>query len=346
VQVHYQVLRLGIPVADLTLVAVGVPSHLFGHIAILLVLLQQLVVLVLHLRTGLQRLAEDHRGSARPRDGRWSRDGAVPWDERVVLYASHRVGWVEVVVMDTRSLLRLALILRLLLGHQLGGDVFVPLHVLALLEHRQVRVAVHAEPVLSVVDGNQIGDKRFVRLPDVAAFALLGTKDHVVVEGVVHDGKAEVLQVDSNLVHTSCERPADDDTRDSVVAQTLKLCSALFAVCGHLAHSDLVADHLDRLTALGLSLRELTLHPADVFLQHLPIPDLLLHLASLPWVPPEHQQPRCESVQTVDRSQVLQTELLGEDEDDRVVPVSPARMDLFQPGRLQGLSRTTSSSER
>ena len=37
----------------------------------------------------------------------------------------------------------------------------------------------------------------------------------------------------------------------------------------NLAHSDLVADHLDRLTALGLSLRELTLHPADVFLQHL-----------------------------------------------------------------------------
>ena len=134
-----------------------------------------------------------------------------------------------------RLTLRLALILRLLLGHQLGGDVFVPLHVLALLEHRQVRVAVHAEPVLGVVDGNQIGDKRFVRLPDVAAFALLGTKDHVVVEGVVHDGKAEVLQVDSNLVHTSCERAAHDDTRDSVVAQTLKLCSALFAVCGHLA---------------------------------------------------------------------------------------------------------------
>ena len=99
-QVHYQVLRLGIPVADLTLVAVGVPSHLFGHIAILLVLLQQLVVLAVHLRPGLQRRPQHHGGLAGPRDGRRPGDRAVPRYGGIVLNAEERVGRIKVVVMD------------------------------------------------------------------------------------------------------------------------------------------------------------------------------------------------------------------------------------------------------
>ena len=77
---------------------------------------------------------------------------------------------------------------------------------------------------------------------------------------------------------------------------------------------------------------------------HLPIPYLLLHLSSFPRVPPKHQQSRGEPVQPVDCPQVLQAKLLhrircqtrkttglshlGEDEDDGVMPVPPARMDL------------------
>ena len=59
VQVHHQVLGLGVPVADLALVAVGVPGHLLRDVAVLLVLLQQLVILILHLGAGLEGLAED-----------------------------------------------------------------------------------------------------------------------------------------------------------------------------------------------------------------------------------------------------------------------------------------------
>ena len=45
---------------------------------------------------------------------------------------------------------------------------------------------------------------------------------------------------------------------------------------------------------------------------HLSIPYLLLHLASLPRVPSKHQQSRGEPVQPVDCPKVLQTKLLEE----------------------------------
>ena len=44
---------------------------------------------------------------------------------------------------------------------------------------------------------------------------------------------------------------------------------------------------------------------------HLSIPYLLLHLASLPRVPSKHQQSGGEPVQPVDCPKVLQTKLLG-----------------------------------
>ena len=40
------------------------------------------------------------------------------------------------------------------------------------------------------------------------------------------------------------------------------------------------------------SLWKLSLDPADVLLEDLPVPDLLLHVARLARVPPEHQQAR------------------------------------------------------
>ena len=99
-QVHHQVLRLGVSVPDLALIAVRVPCHLLWHVAVLLVLLQELVVLRVQDRAGLQGLPEDHGGLAGPGDGRRTSDRAVPGDGGIVLNAEERVGRIKVVVMD------------------------------------------------------------------------------------------------------------------------------------------------------------------------------------------------------------------------------------------------------
>ena len=100
VKVHHQVLGFRVPVANLALVAVWVPGHLLGDIAILLVLLQQLVVLAGQLRPGLQGRPQHNGRLAWPRDGRRSGDGAVPRYGRIVLNTEQRVGRIKVVVMD------------------------------------------------------------------------------------------------------------------------------------------------------------------------------------------------------------------------------------------------------
>ena len=68
--------------------------------------------------------------------------------------------------------------------------------------------------------------------------------------------------------------------------------------------------------------------PADVLLLNLPRPDLLLHLPRLLRVPAEEKKTGGEAIESVNGSQVLEAVLLGQDENDGVVPVSAARVDL------------------
>ena len=49
-------------------------------------------------------------------------------------------------------------------------------------------VLVEAEPVLGVVDGDEVGDELLVALSDAAALPLLGAEHGVVVQRVVHHG--------------------------------------------------------------------------------------------------------------------------------------------------------------
>ena len=72
---------------------------------------------------------------------------------------------------------------------ELDGDVLDGVPVLALVEHGELAVAVHAEPVLRVVDGDEVRDELLVRLPDVATPPLLRPEHQVVVQRVVHHGK-------------------------------------------------------------------------------------------------------------------------------------------------------------
>jgi len=49
------------------------------------------------------------------------------------------------------------------------------------------------EPVFGVVDGEQVLDELLIRLPNVAAAAFLRPEDHVVIQGIVDDGKTYFL---------------------------------------------------------------------------------------------------------------------------------------------------------
>lgn len=151
------------------------------------------------------------------------------------------------------------------------------------LEHGKVRVAVHAEPVLGVVDVDQVSDQLLVGLADQAALTLVRPEHHVVVQRVVDHRETQELEVDPDLVHAARVRLAQDDARVGplVEAELLEGGGALLAPRGHLAHADLVRDHLDGLRAGNLLVREVALHAADVLLGHLPVPDLVLHLARL-----------------------------------------------------------------
>lgn len=51
-------------------------------------------------------------------------------------------------------------------------------------------------------------------------------------------------------MHSARKRFAQHDAAAAVVAQLLEGGGALLALRGHLAHADLVADHLDRFLAL------------------------------------------------------------------------------------------------
>ena len=63
----------------------------------------------------------------------------------------------------------------------------------------------------------------------------------------------QVLQMNPDLVHPTCEGSADHHTRAPIETHPLKLCPALLPVTRHLAHSDLVAHHLHWLTTLRLA---------------------------------------------------------------------------------------------
>ena len=58
VEVHHQVLGLGVPVPNLALVTVGVPGHLLGQVPVVLVLQQKFILIILHLRSCFQGLAQ------------------------------------------------------------------------------------------------------------------------------------------------------------------------------------------------------------------------------------------------------------------------------------------------
>ena len=56
--------------------------------------------------------------------------------------------------------------------------------------------------------------------------------------------------MDSDLMHTSSERSAENNTAGSRAGESFKLCVRLLASGGHPTHPDLVADHLQALPAL------------------------------------------------------------------------------------------------
>lgn len=75
-------------------------------------------------------------------------------------------------------------------------------------------------------------------------------------------------------------------------------------------------------------LGKLALDAAHVLLQHLPVADLMLHLAGLLRAATEQQQTAGEPIEPMDGAQILQIVLFGQYEDDGVVAIPAARMHL------------------
>lgn len=73
---------------------------------------------------------------------------------------------------------------------------------------------------------------------------------------------------------------------------------------------------------------EFTLDTADVLLLHLSVPNLVLHLSRLLRAAPEEQQPRRQSIQTMNGPQVLQVVLFGQDKHHRIVSITSTRVHL------------------
>ena len=72
----------------------------------------------------------------------------------------------------------------------------------------------------------------------------------------------------------------------------------------------------------------MSLDPTDILLPDLPGSNLLLHFSRFTRISSEEQQAGGETIKAVNCSQVLQTQLLGEDENYRVVAVTAAGVNL------------------
>ena len=72
---------------------------------------------------------------------------------------------------------------------ELDGDVLDGVGAVLLVEHGELGVPVHAEPVLRVVDGDEVRDQLLVRLADIPSFSLFRPKHRVIIQRVVHDGE-------------------------------------------------------------------------------------------------------------------------------------------------------------
>lgn len=55
----------------------------------------------------------------------------------------------------------------------------------------------------------------------------------------------QVLKVNTNLMHATCQRLAENDTRCAIEAELFELGGAIFALWRHLTYANLVADDFD-----------------------------------------------------------------------------------------------------
>jgi len=77
---------------------------------------------------------------------------------------------------------------------------------------------------------------------------------------------------------------------------------------------------------LFYSLRKTPFHATHVFLLHLSSSDLQFQFAGFFGSAPEQKKTRCQSIQSVNCSQVFQVVLLGQNENHGIMSISPTRM--------------------
>jgi hypothetical protein len=71
-----------------------------------------------------------------------------------------------------------------------------------------------------------------------------------------------------------------------------------------------------------------SLHPANILFGYFSVSNLLFHFSSLFRASSEQKQAGCESIQAMNGPKVFQLMFFGQDEDNGIVPISSAWVDL------------------
>ena len=155
--------------------------------------------------------------------------------------------------------------------------------------------------------------------------------------------------MNANLMHPPSVRTAEYNACPSVETKSLKISVAVFATWTDLAHTNLVTDNfnglltrdwfatvrgkisvrlLNSLRSCSCLHREFSFDSTHVRLSNLSRANVLLHFPGFFGVPSEEQKSGRQPVQAVDGPKVLEAIFLSKDEDDGVVSITSARMNL------------------
>ena len=129
-------------------------------------------------------------------------------------------------------------------------------------------------------------------------------------------------------MHATSVRPAEDNWRSAIEAQPVEVSMTVLSLRADFAHTDLVANHFDRLFAHKGSRGKFSLYSTDIRLPNLSCPDVLLHFSCFLWVSTEEEEAWGETVKAMYGPQIFQAIFFGKYENHCIVAVSTTRMDL------------------
>lgn len=105
-----------------------------------------------------------------------------------------------------------------------------------------------------------------IRHAHQATFGSTRAPDRGPINWVIQNGVPQELQMDTDLVSASSDRPAPDHAWVAIVAKPLKNCAAGFAFGIHTTHTNLEGHNKDGLLTHQLILWEFSFHSTHILL--------------------------------------------------------------------------------